>query len=135
MLGRALEPSQSRVDDGSSDETFPGFLIGYLGFSREEIIMGEGATSMETRGPHATWWRAGGGTHATTWCGRLVALLRLSFGLYGRVRENRSVAFRFVRFREYFLITFLKQKIIENMQLALWHLVNRLVLEKCIKMI
>ena len=73
--GRASEPSRSRVDDDGGDGTFHGFLIGYLGFSREEVYMGEGATSMEARGPHTTWRCARGGTHATTWRGRLIAHL------------------------------------------------------------
>ena len=42
--------------------------------------MGEGAMSVEVRGAHTMWWRAGG-TYAAMWCGGLVALLRLSFGL------------------------------------------------------
>ena len=36
VLGRAPEPSRSRVDDDGSDGTFRGFLIGYLGFSVNE---------------------------------------------------------------------------------------------------
>ena len=77
--------------------------------------MGEGATSVEVRGPHTPWRCAGGGTHATTWCGRLGALLRLSFGLRERVGENRSVAFRFVQFREYFLNNFSETKNIRKL--------------------
>ena len=48
--GKAPEPSRSRVDDG--DGTFHGFLIGYLGFSVEDVFMGERATSGEPCGPH-----------------------------------------------------------------------------------
>ena len=41
MPGRAREPSRSRVDDDGGDGTFRGFLIGYLGFSIEEVYIGE----------------------------------------------------------------------------------------------
>ena len=42
--GRAPEPSRSRVDDDGGDRTFRGIMIGYLGFSVEEVLMGEGVT-------------------------------------------------------------------------------------------
>ena len=44
MPGRALEPSRSRVDDDGGNRTFHGIMIGYLGFSIEEVYMGEGLT-------------------------------------------------------------------------------------------
>ena len=47
MPGRAQKPSRSRVDDDGGDGTFRGIVIGYLGFSPEEVFMGEGATSVE----------------------------------------------------------------------------------------
>ena len=74
VTGRALEPFRSRVDDDSGDGTFRGFLIGYLGFSVEEVFMGERATSGEPYGPHTMSLR-GRGTRAATWCGSLVAPL------------------------------------------------------------
>ena len=61
MLGRALDPSRSRVDDDGRDGTFRGNMIRYLGSSPEEVYMGEGATSVEACGPHTTWWCVGGG--------------------------------------------------------------------------
>ena len=51
MPGRALEPSRSRVDDDGREGTFRGNMIRYLGFSPEEVFMGEGATSGEVCGP------------------------------------------------------------------------------------
>ena len=104
--GRSSEPSRTRVADGGGCGTFCGLRLGCLGFSRERQFIVEGAMSVEARGLLTTWWRARGGTHATTWCGRLVSLLRLSFGLRGCVEENRSMAFRFIQFREYFLNNF-----------------------------
>ena len=50
VLGRDLEPSQSRVDDGGGDRTFRGLLIGYLGFSRKTVFIGERAILVEARG-------------------------------------------------------------------------------------
>ena len=69
VLARAPEPSQSRVDDDDGDITFHGCLIGYLGFSDEDVFMGRRLTSGEACGPHTTSRRAGGGTRATRWCG------------------------------------------------------------------
>ena len=91
--------------------------------------MGEGATSVEARGPHTTWRRAEGGC-ATTWCGGSVALLRLSFGLLVVSRKIGTWKFVSSNSENISLITFLKQKTAENKQLALWHLVNRLVPER-----
>ena len=42
--GRAPEPSRSRVDHNGGDGTFRGCLIGYLGFSINEVFMGERVT-------------------------------------------------------------------------------------------
>ena len=93
--------------------------------------MGEVAASGEACGPHTMWWRAGG-THAAMWCGGLVALLRLSFGLC--VMSGKRGTWQFVssNSENISVITFLKPKTVENMQLALWHLVNRLVPENAI---
>ena len=108
MLGRASEPSRTRVDDGGGDGTFRGFLIGYLGFSRKEQFIGERARSVEAQGPYTTWRRIGGGTRATTWCGHLGALLRLSFGLRERVGEIGAWVFVSSNSENISLITFLK---------------------------
>ena len=72
VSGRAPKPSRSRVDDDSDDETFRGFQIRFLGFSVEEVFMGERATSGEPYGPHTMCWRTGG-TRTAMWCGGLVA--------------------------------------------------------------
>jgi hypothetical protein len=56
-------------------------------------------------------------------------LLRL-FGSLEASGKNKTSGTYFVQFQEYFLcITSETQKIEENRELALWHLVNRLVLE------
>ena len=61
MPGRALEPSRSRVDDDSGDGTFRGIMIGYLGFSVEEVYMGEGLTPGRPVGPTQPPRALGGG--------------------------------------------------------------------------
>ena len=69
MPGRAPEPTQSRVDDDGGGGTFRGILIGYLGFSIEEVFMGEGVTPGEACGPYTMSSPAEGGTHAARCCG------------------------------------------------------------------
>jgi hypothetical protein len=48
--GRASGPSRSQVDDGGGSRCVSGKLIGYLGFSRREVFIGEGASSEVDRG-------------------------------------------------------------------------------------
>jgi hypothetical protein len=61
--------------------TFRGWTPIHLGFSRQRLYIGGGAMSEGTQGPHTTRWRGQGCTRATRWCGHLLALLRLCFGL------------------------------------------------------
>jgi hypothetical protein len=59
-----------------------------------------------------------------------MAPLRLLFGLLEASFNNRRFGFYFVQFQVYFLCNFSEtQKQLENRELALWHLVNRLVPE------
>ena len=95
MLGRALEPSQTRVDDGGGDGTFRGIMLGSLGFLGPKEYIGERAASGGNRGGHAR-----GGRHpllgrALGWCGCLVAPLRLPFWLL----ESFDEIFAHVDFR------------------------------------
>ena len=133
MPGRAPEPSRFRVDDDGGDGTFHGIMIGYLGFSDEGVYMGEGLTPGEPCGPHSASPRAGKSTRDARWCGGSTAPLRLSFGV--RVRDGKIVTGVFVpcNSENISCVGFLKRKTAENRQLALWHLVNRLVLENAIK--
>jgi hypothetical protein len=55
--------------------------------------------------------------------------LRLLFGLLEASVNIRRFGFCFVQFQEYFCVTFLKHKNSRKQGLALWHLVNRLVLK------
>ena len=85
--------------------------------------------SVEVRGSLPTWRRACGPTRAMGWGRRLGAPLRLSFGLLERVGKNRNFAICFVRFRGYLQNSFSETKNNRKQELALWHLVNRLVPE------
>ena len=85
--------------------------------------------SVEARGPLPTWRRGGGPTRAMGWGRRLAAPLHLSFELRERVGKNRDLAICFVQFREYFQNSFSETKNRRKQELALWHLVNRLVPE------
>jgi hypothetical protein len=78
--GRASGPSQSRGDDGGGSRCVSEKLIGYLGFSRRGIFIGEGAASEVDRGGHTHRGRGQGLGRAALLCGRLVAPLRLLFG-------------------------------------------------------
>ena len=82
-----------------------------------------------TRGPHTIGRRGQGlGRAALVWR-RLVAPLRLLFGLLEASWQNRTLGVDFVQFREYFLTRISETKNSRKQQLALRHLVNRLVPE------
>jgi hypothetical protein len=70
----------------------------------------------------------GPGAH-TTWCGCLLAPLRLPFGL--RVHDSKIGTSGFIlsNSENISCVTFLKHKNSRKHELALWHLVNRLVPE------
>jgi hypothetical protein len=100
-----------------------------LGFSRRRLYIGGGAMSEGTRGAHTRWWRSQGWTRATKWCGHLLALLCLCFGLCLMPGEIGTSGFILSNFENISCVTFLKHKKSRKQELALWHLVNRLVLE------
>jgi hypothetical protein len=55
-------------------------VIGYLGFSRQGVFIGEGASSEVDRGGHTHRGRSLALGHTTLLCGPLEAPLRLLFG-------------------------------------------------------
>ena len=83
----------------------------------------------DPRGAQTIWRRGRRWARATRWFGRLLAPLRLSFGL--RVRAGKIGTWPFVSCNSENISrsNFLKPKTAENRELALWHLVNRLVPE------
>ena len=66
---------------------------------------------------------------ALVWRGPLVGLLRLPFGLRDLLVILLTMSFVSSNSENISLIDFLKPKTAENRELALWHLVNRLVPE------
>jgi hypothetical protein len=105
-------------------------VIGSLGFSRRGVFMGEGAAS-EVDLVGLTIGGRGPALGRAPWsCGPPVAPLRLFFGCLEAPVNFWTFGFCFVQFREYFMCNFSEtQKQQKNRELALWHLVNRLVLE------
>jgi hypothetical protein len=95
-------------------------------FTLERIYRRKGDVRGWTRDPHhlVAW---PGGTHATTRCGCLLAPLHLPFGL--RVMSGKIGTLGFVssNSENFSCVTFLKHKNSRKQELALWHLVNRLV--------
>jgi hypothetical protein len=123
--GRALGPSRSRVDDSGGLRYLSGILIGYLGFSRRGVFIGEGAMSGVGRGAVTHRRRGQGPGRSALLCGALVAPLCLLFGSLEALVNFWTFGFCFVQFREYFLCNFFetqKQQKIEN-----WHCGNLLI--------
>ena len=85
--------------------------------------------SADPRGAQTTWWRGKGAHRAEVWFGHLGALLRLSFGLRDGAGKIGTWPFVSCNSENISRSNFLKPKTAENRELALWHLVNRLVPE------
>jgi hypothetical protein len=83
-----------------------GKVIGYLGFSRRGVFIGEEAASEVDQGGHTTGQRGPGVGRAPWWCGRPLAWLRLLFGLLEAPLNIWTSGFGFVQFREYLLCNF-----------------------------
>ena len=127
--GRASEPSRTRVDDDGGYGTFHGILLGSLGFSRQKVFIGERERSVDAQGAHTTSRRGQGWARAVAWCGGPVAPLRVSSGLRAWFCKIGTLAFVSSNSENISRTTFLKYKNSRKQELALWHLVNRLVLE------
>jgi hypothetical protein len=97
-------------------------------FASEAIYRRKGDVGGRLGGPHHVVARPEGG-HATLWCGCLGALLRLLFGLCVRDSKIGTSGFVSSNSENISCITFLKYKNSRKQELALWHLVNRLVPE------
>jgi hypothetical protein len=117
--GRACGPSRSRVDDGGGSRCVSGKLIGALGFSRRGVFIGEGAASKVDQSGLTHRGRGPGAGRAALWCGRLVAPLRLLFGLLEASVNIRRFGFCFVQFREYFLCNFSETQ--KQQKTGNWH--------------
>jgi hypothetical protein len=109
--------------------TLSGKTSSDLGFSRQRLNIGGGAISEGTRVAHTIAWRGLGGTRALAWCGQPPAPLHLCYGLRLVSGKIGTSGFVSSNFENIFCITFLNTKTAENRELALEHLVNRLVPE------
>jgi hypothetical protein len=98
---------------------YSGKVIGYLGFSRQVVFIGEGAVPEVDQGALTTGGRGPGAGCAPWWCGHPVALLRLLFGSLEASVNFRMFGFCFVQFREYFLCNFFE--IQKQLKTGNWH--------------
>jgi hypothetical protein len=87
----------------------------------------EGRCQRVDQGPTPHPGAARGG-RAIRWCGHLGALLRLCIGLRLVSGKIETSAFVSSNSKNISYVTFLKHKNSRKQELALWHLVNRLVL-------
>jgi hypothetical protein len=108
---------------------FRGKMIRPLSFSRRGELIGKRAVSGGGPAGLTPWWRGPGVGRATLGCGWLLAPLRLIFGLRKASVKIEGLAFVSSNSENISCVAFLKHKIVENRELALWHLVNRLVPE------
>ena len=84
---------------------------------------------MDAPGAHTTPRRGQGLGRAQAWCGRLVALLCLPFGLRLHYMKFGTSAFVSSNSENISCTTFLEYKNSRKQELSLRHLVNRLVPE------
>jgi hypothetical protein len=104
-------------------------VIRPLGFSRRGEYIGERATSRGGPGGLTMWWHGQGLGRATPWSGWPLAPLRLIFALREASVKIGGSAFVSSNSENISCVDFLKHKTAENRELALWHLVSRLVPE------
>jgi hypothetical protein len=108
---------------------FRGKLIGVFRFSHQGEYIGGRAVSKGGIGGHTTWWRGQGLGHVTLWCAWPLVPLRLIFRLCLVSGKIGILAFVLSNSENISVVAFLKHKNSRNRELALWHLVNRLVPE------
>jgi hypothetical protein len=125
---RLLSP-KSRLWQRWCCGTFRGWRPIHLGFSCRRLFIGRGAMSEGGPGAHTTWWRGQGWTRATLWCGQPLAPLCLCFGLRLMSRKIGTSWFVSSNSENISYVTFLKHKNSRKEEMALWHIVNRLVPE------
>jgi hypothetical protein len=109
--------------------TFRGWRHIPLGFSWQGKFIFERAMSEGTQGAHTTWWHGQGGPTppyglASPWPSSVSALDFVFVS--GKIG---SLAFVSSNSENISCITFLRYKNCRKQEMALWHLVNRLVLE------
>jgi hypothetical protein len=124
VSGRASGPSRSRVDDGGGLQyVFWKRVQAPRVFPSRGLNRRKGDVRGWTRRSHPlVAWPGAGPCHHRVWLalGLSPTLLWTS----SSCQVIRDFCFCFIQFQEYSCVTFLKHK---NRELALWHLVNRLV--------
>jgi hypothetical protein len=123
--GRASGPSRSSGRRRRRIAMCSGKLIGYLGFFRWGVFIGEGASSEVARGTLTHRGRGQGLDHATLVCRALVAPLLLLFGSLEASGKNKTSGTCFVQFREYFLCSFSETQ--KQQKTGNWHCGDLLV--------
>jgi hypothetical protein len=108
---------------------FLGKAIHPLGFSRRGVFIGKGASSGVGPGGLTMGGRVQGLGHAPLWCGQPLAPLHLIFYLREASVKIGGSDFVSSNSENISCVTFLKHKNSRKQELALWHLVNRLVSE------
>ena len=113
----------------TATELFVGYFSFLLGFTRRGVLIGEGWAPGAWWGPHTIARRGPSLGRAPLWCGALGAPPQVPSGLQ-KLPELLFMEEKISSDSEYiFRVGFLKPKTAENTELALWHLVNRLVPE------
>jgi hypothetical protein len=123
-----LDPPDLTSTTVAACSRFHGKLIGPLRFSRWGDYIGGRAMSGGGPGAHTWSWCSQGVACAMPWCGRPLVPLRLIFRLRLVSGKIGILAFVSSNSENIFCVDFLKHKNCKNRELALWHLVNRLVL-------
>jgi hypothetical protein len=123
-----LDPPDLASMTAAACSKFRGKFIDPLGFSYRGDYIGGRAASECGLGAHTWSWRGQGVARTMPWCGRPLVPLRLIFRL--RLVSGKIGILAFVSFNSENIsyVAFLKHKNSKNRELALWHLVNRLVL-------
>jgi hypothetical protein len=127
--GRASGPSRSHIDDGGGLQYVSWKIDQTFRFSHRVEYIGGRAVSGGGPGAHTRPRRGLGVARAMGWCGRLLAPLRLCFGLRHTPEKIGTLAFVSSNSENISCVAFLKHKNSRNKELALRRLVNRLVLE------
>jgi hypothetical protein len=107
---RASGLSRSHIDDGGGLQYVLWKFIGAFRFSHRGEYIGGRAASGGAPGAHTMPWCSLGVSRAMGWCGRLLAPLRLSFGLRHASGKIGTLAFVSSNSENISYVAFLKHK-------------------------
>jgi hypothetical protein len=127
--GGTPEPSRSRVDNGGRGGTFRGFLITPRRITPRGVYIGERVALGGSQGGHTLGRHGLGPGRAALWCGAHLAPLWPALVPSSVFHWENDFRTYLVQFREYFLCRISETKNSRKQELALRHLVNRLVPE------